>query len=141
MRLMPITLLALLVIGCGSEPTATNAADSGTTLKTKYSSEVSPTATNEPSTNAPADANAPATNAPATNAPATNVPLEQQQLEEPKFEKPKAGEEVAVIETKYGKIVFKFRPDKAPKHVKTSKTLPTKSSMTEPSSTESSLDL
>ena len=126
MKLMSITLLALLVIGCGSEPTATNAADSGTTLKTKYSSEVSPTATNEPSTNAPADANAPATNATATNAPATNVPLEQQPLEEPKFEKPKAGEEVAVIETKYGKIVFKFRPDKAPKHVKNFKDLANK---------------
>jgi len=121
MKLMSITLLALLVIGCGSEPTATNAADSGTSLKTKYSSEVSPTATNEPSTNAPADANAPA-----TNAPATNVPLEQQPLEEPKFEKPKAGEEVAVIETKYGKIVFKFRPDKAPKHVKNFKDLANK---------------
>jgi peptidyl-prolyl cis-trans isomerase B (cyclophilin B) len=131
MKLMSITLLALLVIGCSSEPTATNAADSGTTLKTKYSSEVSPTESNEPSTNAPADANAPvtnapATNAPATNAPATNVPLEQQPLEEPKFEKPKAGEEVAVIETKYGKIVFKFRPDKAPKHVKNFKDLANK---------------
>ena len=121
MKLMSITLLALLVIGCGSEPTATNAADSGTTLKTKYSSEVSPAATNEPSTNAPADANSPA-----TNAPATNVPLEQQSLEEPKFEKPKTGEEIAVIETKYGKIVFKFRPDKAPKHVKNFKDLANK---------------
>jgi peptidyl-prolyl cis-trans isomerase B (cyclophilin B) len=46
--------------------------------------------------------------------------------EEPKFEKPKDGEDVAVVTTKFGKIVFKFRPDKAPKHVENFKTLANK---------------
>lgn len=41
----------------------------------------------------------------------------QGNLEEPTFSKPKDGEEVGVISTKFGKIVLKFRPDKAPKHV------------------------
>lgn len=36
---------------------------------------------------------------------------------------PKAGEEVAVLETAMGRIIFKFRPDKAPKHVENFKTL------------------
>ncbi|HLO99018.1 MAG TPA: peptidylprolyl isomerase [Fimbriimonas sp.] len=43
-------------------------------------------------------------------------PATEEPLEDPKFAEPKAGEEVAVISTKFGKIVFKFRPDKAPKH-------------------------
>lgn len=47
-------------------------------------------------------------------------------LEEPKFEKPKDGEDVAVITTKFGNIVFKFRPDKAPKHVENFKNLASK---------------
>lgn len=47
----------------------------------------------------------------ATNAP----PPVTNDVVAPKFEKPKAGEEVAVISTKFGKIIFKFRPDKAPK--------------------------
>lgn len=38
-------------------------------------------------------------------------------IEAPTFAPPKAGEEVAVISTKFGKIVIKFRPDKAPKHM------------------------
>lgn len=44
-------------------------------------------------------------------------------LEEPTFSKPKNGEEVAVITTKFGKIVLKFRADKAPKHVANFKNL------------------
>ncbi|MBS1701615.1 MAG: peptidylprolyl isomerase [Armatimonadetes bacterium] len=44
-------------------------------------------------------------------------------LEEPKFENPKDGEDVAVITTKFGKIVCKFRPDLAPKHVENFETL------------------
>jgi peptidyl-prolyl cis-trans isomerase B (cyclophilin B) len=47
-------------------------------------------------------------------------------LEEPKFEKPKDGEDVAVITTKFGKIIFKFREDKAPKHVENFKALANK---------------
>lgn len=44
----------------------------------------------------------------------------------PKFEMPKDGDEVAVISTKFGNIVFKFRPDKAPKHVENFKMLANK---------------
>ena len=47
-------------------------------------------------------------------------------LADPKFEKPKDGEEVAVISTKFGNIVFKFREDKAPKHVENFKKLANK---------------
>jgi len=47
-------------------------------------------------------------------------------VETPKFEAPKAGEDVAVITTKFGNIVFKFRPDLAPKHVENFKTLANK---------------
>ena len=47
-------------------------------------------------------------------------------LEEPKFENPKDGDEVGVITTKFGKIVFKFRPDIAPKHVDNFKKLANK---------------
>lgn len=41
----------------------------------------------------------------------------QDDLETPKFEAPKDGDKVAIITTKFGDIVIKFRPDKAPKHV------------------------
>lgn len=43
--------------------------------------------------------------------------------EAPKFEKPKDGDEVAVVSTKFGNIVFKFRPDMAPKTVENFKKL------------------
>jgi peptidyl-prolyl cis-trans isomerase B (cyclophilin B) len=60
----------------------------------------------------------------ATSMPAmAPAPLFQNGLEEPKFAKPKNGEEVAVISTKFGKIVLKFRPDLAPKHVANFKNL------------------
>ena len=36
---------------------------------------------------------------------------------------PKAGDEVAVMETNHGRIVLKFFPDKAPKHVESFKSL------------------
>ena len=39
---------------------------------------------------------------------------------------PKDGEDVAVVSTKFGNIVFKFRPDMAPKHVENFKTLANK---------------
>ena len=44
----------------------------------------------------------------------------------PTFAKPKDGEEVAVISTKFGNIVFKFRSDMAPKTVENFKTLANK---------------
>jgi peptidyl-prolyl cis-trans isomerase B (cyclophilin B) len=72
-----------------------------------------------------------------TNEAANNVPSQgelQQSYntpaptgpEEPKFDKPKDGEEVAVITTKFGTMVFKFREDKAPKHVENFKMLANK---------------
>ena len=53
----------------------------------------------------------------------TYTPGVDDSLEQPKFEPPKDGDEVAVISTKFGKIVCKFRPDLAPKHVENFKTL------------------
>ena len=47
----------------------------------------------------------------------------QGNLEEPTFNKPNTGEEVGVISTKFGKIILKFRPDKAPNHVENFKSL------------------
>jgi len=46
-----------------------------------------------------------------------DLPLKQDGLENPTFSKPSEGDEVGVISTKFGKIVVKFRPDKAPNHV------------------------
>ena len=54
------------------------------------------------------------------NTPAPEAPVA------PSFEKPKDGDEVAVISTKFGNIVIKFRPDKAPKHVENFKMLANK---------------
>ena len=53
----------------------------------------------------------------------STAPKAEEPLEDPTFAKPKDGEEVGVIETKFGKIVLKFRPDKAPKHVENFKKL------------------
>jgi peptidyl-prolyl cis-trans isomerase B (cyclophilin B) len=50
-------------------------------------------------------------------------PFRQGKLEEPTFSKPQDGDEVGVITTKFGKIVVKFRADKAPNHVENFKTL------------------
>ena len=57
--------------------------------------------------------------------PAYNTPTAKEP-EQPKFSASKDGEEVAVLTTKFGKIVFKFRPDMAPKHVENFKTLANK---------------
>ena len=59
----------------------------------------------------------------ATYMPALAPVTFQGGLEAPTFSKPKNGEEVAVITTKFGKMVLKFRPDKAPKHVANFKAL------------------
>jgi peptidyl-prolyl cis-trans isomerase B (cyclophilin B) len=60
----------------------------------------------------------------ATILPTMSMPiLPQDDLEQPTFSKPKEGEEVAVMTTKFGKIVLKFRPDKAPNHVENFKKL------------------
>ena len=91
--------LALMVVGCGSD-TYTGDANVGKDIKSSYSTSDS---------NAPADTSKPAEPAAPSSAAAA--------IEDPTFAKPKDGEEVAVIETKFGKIVLKFRPDKAPKHV------------------------
>jgi peptidyl-prolyl cis-trans isomerase B (cyclophilin B) len=94
--------LALMVVGCGSD-TYQGDTNAGLEIKSTYSTS---------ETNAPADSNAAAPPAASAN-----------EIEEPTFSKPKDGEEVAVIETKFGKIVLKFRPDKAPKHVENFKKL------------------
>lgn len=46
-----------------------------------------------------------------------NFAPQQQELEVPTFAKPADGEEVVVISTKFGKMIVKLRPDKAPNHV------------------------
>lgn len=72
----------------------------------------------------------PASDSPATNSADSSNGLKESYfndptagLEEPKFEAPKDGDEVAVITTKFGKIICKFRPDLAPKHVENFKKL------------------
>ena len=59
----------------------------------------------------------------ATHMPSPGAAPFQGGLEKPTFSKPKNGEEVAVITTKFGKMVLKFRADKAPKHVANFKSL------------------
>lgn len=44
------------------------------------------------------------------------APQQRRDLEIPKFALPAEGEEVVVISTKFGKMVVKLRPDKAPNH-------------------------
>lgn len=94
--------LALFVVGCGTE-TYTGDTNGSAEIKSNYSTGT----------------------AAATNAPSTPA-ADPKALEEPTFAKPKDGEEVGVIETKFGKIVLKFRPDKAPKHVENFKKLANK---------------
>ena len=63
----------------------------------------------------------------ATILPSAPAPIfGQGAIEEPTFSKPKDGEEVAIVTTKFGKIVLKFRVDKAPNHVENFKTLANK---------------
>ncbi len=60
----------------------------------------------------------------ATILPSSSMPtFVQGDLEEPTFSKPKEGDEVAVVSTKFGNIIIKFRADKAPNHVENFKTL------------------
>jgi peptidyl-prolyl cis-trans isomerase B (cyclophilin B) len=91
--------LALLLVGCGSD-TYTGDANIAPEIKGSYE-----------------------TNSAAPAAPAAAPSTSSYEIEEPTFAKPKDGEEVAVIETKFGKIVLKFRADKAPKHVENFKKL------------------
>lgn len=106
-NLIALSISLVMVGGCQPEASSADA-NLGSSIKSTYS-------TGEP---APAaESNAPA------EAGNKEVPLEDQPLEEPKFEEPKDGDEVGVIETKFGKIVVKFRPDKAPKHVENFKKL------------------
>lgn len=49
--------------------------------------------------------------------PILPMALPQDDIEQPTFAKPKNGEEVGVISTKFGRIILKFRSDKAPNHV------------------------
>ncbi len=68
-----------------------------------------------------------ATNTPETNTPETNTspsaPAPELASAAQKVEPPKDGEEVAVLETTKGRIIFKFRADKAPKTVENFKKL------------------
>jgi peptidyl-prolyl cis-trans isomerase B (cyclophilin B) len=91
--------LALFAVGCGSD-TYQGDTNAGTQIKETYE-----------------------TNSQAPSSPAAASETSSNAIEEPTFAKPKDGEEVAVIETKFGKIVLKFRPDKAPKHVENFKKL------------------
>lgn len=45
------------------------------------------------------------------------APQQGREVEVPTFKMPAEGEEVVVISTKFGKMVVKLRPDKAPNHV------------------------
>ncbi len=80
------------------------------------------------------DSNSAATNAPETNASETNAseagsgstasaPAPELASAAQKVDPPKDGEEVAVLETTKGRIIFKFRADKAPKTVENFKKL------------------
>jgi peptidyl-prolyl cis-trans isomerase B (cyclophilin B) len=103
--------LALLLAGCDPAPVA-NGEISNSSVKENYSS-TGTAATSSDESKAPETA---------------PVPAEQpgSDMIEPKFEKPKDGDEVAVISTKFGKIVYKFRNDLAPKHVENFKKLANK---------------
>jgi peptidyl-prolyl cis-trans isomerase B (cyclophilin B) len=129
MKYSPLFLIALFVVGCGSSSQEANA-PTPEGLKESYSSEKDSPGAPKADANTPAEANKPAeANAPKDETTSSNQskkPLEEQELEEPKFEKPKDGEEVAVIETKFGKIVAKFRADKAKEHVANFKKLANK---------------
>ena len=91
-NLLPLLPAIVMLAGCGASATNTTG-DSNST---------------------PADTNTPLKDTYKTTDP-SSLPSDPS-LEIPKFEKPKDGTEVAVITTKFGKIIFKFRNDKAPKH-------------------------
>lgn len=93
MKYLAFVPFVALLAGCAPSGDSNNSAAAGGDLKTNYTAENAAPAPSDPS------------------------------LQEPKFEAPKDGEEVAVMTTKFGKIVFKFRPDLAPKHVENFKKL------------------
>jgi peptidyl-prolyl cis-trans isomerase B (cyclophilin B) len=103
----------LLLVGCSSPKTAeassTTAGDAGTTTTTTGTTTLANPDTKM--TNQQPKPKAAQGDVSATAAPGASAP--------------KAGDEVAVIETNYGRIVFKFFPDKAPKHVANFKKLAT----------------
>jgi peptidyl-prolyl cis-trans isomerase B (cyclophilin B) len=96
--------LLLAVAGCAGPETETTTTTQTTTTTRSAPPEASP-AVHTPQTEEPVqDSGLPATAAPGATAP-------------------KEGDEVAVMETNHGRIVLKFFPDKAPKHVENFKTL------------------
>ncbi len=120
-NLLLIAALGALISGCDSAPatdiatstTNANAAVTGNVTNTPNSlTENTPvtSATNESSI--PSDAMRDMADAP----PVSQVSADGSV-------KPKSGEEVAVMETAQGRIVLKFYPDKAPKHVDSFKKL------------------
>jgi peptidyl-prolyl cis-trans isomerase B (cyclophilin B) len=106
MKMITLLPLVILVAGCDQSASSANTG-SDSVVKSTYETG----STNGTSSSASNSEPAPAP----TPSPDGTI--------EPKFEKPKDGEEVAVINTKFGRIIYKFRADLAPKHVENFKKL------------------
>jgi peptidyl-prolyl cis-trans isomerase B (cyclophilin B) len=115
MKSLALLTLAIAVVGCAENTGSNFAAEPETSLKSSYETgNVAPPPTDSKDSNKPEGE---------SNKPTADAGESGSDLIQPKFAKPANGEEVAVITTKFGKIVYKFRPDLAPKHVKNFKTL------------------
>ena len=123
----PITLSALfatvacagiLLMGC--QPAEATAANSTTEPVKTFSSSTNTTESNAPATNSTESSASSSNDGSGMSASEINAKANAQPSSGPLSDKvvpPKAGEDVAVLTTKFGEVVFKFRKDLAPKTV------------------------
>lgn len=105
-----LCILGALLVGC--QP-PTDATSTSSAVKDVYETSSTPPVEKGKDESA-AGKSAAQINAESGSKSAAEAPKEPASESKP----PKDGDEVAVVETKFGKIVLKFRPDKAPNHVK-----------------------
>lgn len=113
--------LGFAMVGCQKETTTlTSGGTDSSEVADVYDSNT--VATNAPETNASETNSSEAGSASTTSSTSTTTPPELASAAQ-KVDPPKDGEEVAVLETTKGRIIFKFRADKAPKTVENFKKL------------------
>lgn len=127
-----VAVCASVMVGlAGCQPAVANSSSATEPIKTYSTNDVVAQNTEAENNTAPGQNTSPGqNNAPAGGANAApgagEGPKSTNELEMPTNKPPKDGEEVAVIETKFGKIIAKFRSDKAPKTVENFKKLANK---------------
>lgn len=112
--------LGFVMVGCVEVKTSTSTGTDSSEIAEVYDSNT--VATNAPETNASETNSSDAGSA----STASNPTSPELSAAAQKVDPPKNGEEVAVLDTTKGRIIFKFRSDKAPKTVENFKKLANK---------------